>query len=48
MLAFGNPGSGKTHLAAAIANKIVAVYQDTRVEEEKDIMNRAITSMNEY
>src|SRR3984893_5012110 len=34
------------HLAAAIANKIVAVYQDTRVEEEKDIMNRAITSMN--
>jgi polysaccharide biosynthesis transport protein len=35
------------HLAAAIANKIVAVYQDTRVEEEKDIMNRAITSMND-
>jgi len=35
------------HLAAAIANKIVAVYQDTRVEEEKDILNRAITSMNE-
>lgn len=35
------------HLAAEIANKIVAVYQDTRLEEEKDIMNRAITSMNE-
>jgi capsular exopolysaccharide synthesis family protein len=35
------------HLAAAIANKIVGVYQDTRVEEEKDIMNRAITSMND-
>jgi succinoglycan biosynthesis transport protein ExoP len=35
------------NLAATIANKIVAVYQDKRVEEEKDIMNRAITSMNE-
>lgn len=33
--------------AADIANKIVAVYQDTRVEEEKDIMNRAVASMNE-
>ncbi len=34
-------------LAADIANKIVAVYQNTRVEEEKDIMNRAVASMNE-
>ncbi|MGI9087524.1 MAG: GumC family protein [Chthoniobacterales bacterium] len=34
-------------VAADIANKIVAVYQSTRVEEEKDIMNRAVTSMNE-
>ena len=33
--------------AADIANKIVAVYQSTRVEEEKEIMNRAIASMNE-
>ncbi|MGZ5018898.1 MAG: GumC family protein [Chthoniobacterales bacterium] len=33
--------------AADIANKIVAVYQDTRVEEEKEIMNRAVLSMNE-
>jgi len=33
--------------AADIANKIVAVYQDTRVDEEKEIMNRAIASMNE-
>src|SRR4051812_14844506 len=33
--------------AADIANKIVAVYQNTRVEEEKDIMNRAVTGMNE-
>ncbi len=33
--------------AADIANKIVAVYQNTRVDEEKDIMNRAVTSMNE-
>jgi succinoglycan biosynthesis transport protein ExoP len=33
--------------AADIANKIVAVYQDKRVEEEKDIMNRAVTTMNE-
>jgi capsular exopolysaccharide synthesis family protein len=33
--------------AADIANKIVAVYQDTRVLEEKDILNRAIASINE-
>lgn len=32
--------------AADIANKIVAVYQDKRVEEEKDILNRAVASMN--
>ena len=34
-------------LAADIANKIVAVYQDKRVEEEKEILNRAVASMNE-
>ena len=34
-------------LAADIANKIVAVYQDTRVDEEKEILNRAVTAMNE-
>ncbi|MEY2546784.1 MAG: hypothetical protein QOG48_1901 [Verrucomicrobiota bacterium] len=34
-------------LAADIANKIVAVYQDKRVEEEKEIMNRSVASMNE-
>ena len=34
-------------LAADIANKIVSVYQDRRVEEEKEIMNRAVTAMNE-
>jgi polysaccharide biosynthesis transport protein len=33
--------------AADIANKIVAVYQQKRVEEEKDIMNRAVDTMNE-
>ncbi len=33
--------------AAAIANKIVSVYQDKRVEEEKQIMNRAVSTMNE-
>src|SRR6266853_2584991 len=33
--------------AADIANKIVAVYQDKRVEEEKEILNRAVTVMNE-
>jgi len=33
--------------AADIANKIVAVYQDKRVEEEKQIMNRAVVTMNE-
>ena len=30
--------------AADIANKIVAVYQDKRVEEEKEIMNRAVAT----
>jgi capsular exopolysaccharide synthesis family protein len=34
-------------LAADIANKIVSVYQDRRVEEEKEVMNRAVTAMNE-
>src|SRR3984893_12910399 len=34
-------------LAAAIANKIVSVYQDRRVEEEREILNRAVTVMNE-
>jgi polysaccharide biosynthesis transport protein len=34
-------------LAAEIANKIVSVYQDRRVEEEKEILNRAVTVMNE-
>jgi succinoglycan biosynthesis transport protein ExoP len=33
--------------AADIANKIVAVYQDKRVDEEKDILNRAVSAMNE-
>src|SRR3954447_13591959 len=33
--------------AADIAHKIVAVYQDTRVLEEKEILNRALASMNE-
>src|SRR5437868_7502591 len=33
--------------AADIANKIVAVYQDKRVEEEKEIMTRAVAPMNE-
>ncbi|MEP6956113.1 MAG: polysaccharide biosynthesis tyrosine autokinase, partial [Chthoniobacterales bacterium] len=33
--------------AADIANKIVSVYQDTRVLEEKEILNRAIASMND-
>ena len=33
--------------AADIANKIVAVYQEKRVEEEKDLMNRAVASMND-
>src|SRR5437867_1547919 len=33
--------------AADIANKIVAVYQRKRVEEEKEIMNRAVGTMNE-
>ncbi|HEY0369057.1 MAG TPA: polysaccharide biosynthesis tyrosine autokinase [Chthoniobacterales bacterium] len=34
-------------LAADVANKIVAVYQDTRVQEEKEILNRALSSMND-
>jgi capsular exopolysaccharide synthesis family protein len=34
-------------LAADIANKIVSVYQDRRVEEEKELLNRAVTVMNE-
>ena len=34
-------------IAADIANKIVSVYQDRRVEEEKEILNRAVTVMNE-
>ena len=33
--------------AADIANRIVAVYQDKRVEEEKEILNRAVSTMNE-
>src|SRR6202011_6206220 len=33
--------------AADIANKTVTVYQDKRVEEEKEILNRAVTAMNE-
>src|SRR5258707_2182782 len=38
---------GNPQLAADIANKIVSVYQDRRVEEEKEILNRAVTVMNE-
>jgi polysaccharide biosynthesis transport protein len=34
-------------VAADIANKIVSVYQDRRVEEEREILNRAVTVMNE-
>ncbi len=33
--------------AADIANKIVAVYQDKRAEEEKANLNQAVASMNE-
>ncbi len=33
--------------AANIANKIVAVYQEKRVQEEKEILNRAVATMNE-
>ena len=33
-------------LAADIANKIVAVYQEKRVEEEKEMLNRAVETMN--
>ncbi len=41
-----NVFDGDPQLAADIANKIVTVYQSTRVDEEKDIMNRAVESMN--
>jgi capsular exopolysaccharide synthesis family protein len=34
-------------VAANIANKIVSVYEDKRVDEEKEILNRAVTAMNE-
>ncbi|HEY1582225.1 MAG TPA: polysaccharide biosynthesis tyrosine autokinase [Chthoniobacterales bacterium] len=34
-------------LAADIANKIVEVYQQKRVQEEKEILNRAVETMNE-
>jgi polysaccharide biosynthesis transport protein len=34
-------------LAADIANKIVSVYQDRRVEEEKEVLNRAVAAMND-
>jgi polysaccharide biosynthesis transport protein len=34
-------------IAADVANKIVAVYQDERVDEEKEIMNRAVATMDE-
>src|SRR5438477_168992 len=34
-------------VAADVANKIVSVYQDKRVEEEREILNRAVTAMNE-
>jgi polysaccharide biosynthesis transport protein len=34
-------------LAADIVNKIIAVYQEKRVEEEKDILNKAVGSMND-
>ncbi|MEO5755013.1 MAG: polysaccharide biosynthesis tyrosine autokinase [Chthoniobacterales bacterium] len=34
-------------LAADIANKIVSVYQEKRVQEEKEILNRAVETMNE-
>ena len=33
--------------AANIANKIVAVYQEKRVQEEREILNRAVETMNE-
>ncbi len=33
--------------AANIANKIVAVYQEKRVQEEREILNRAVSTMNE-
>ena len=38
---------GNPQLAADIANKIVTVYQDRRVQEEKEILNRAVTAMND-
>jgi succinoglycan biosynthesis transport protein ExoP len=34
-------------LAADVANKIVAVYENERVDEEKEIMNRAVATMDE-
>src|SRR5207249_11499696 len=34
-------------VAANIANKIVSVYEDKRVDEEKQMLNRAVTVMNE-
>jgi succinoglycan biosynthesis transport protein ExoP len=33
--------------AADIANKIVEVYQQVRVQEEKEVLNRAVETMNE-
>ncbi len=33
--------------AADIANKIVAVYQEKRVQEERELLNRAVETMNE-
>jgi len=33
--------------AADIANKIVEVYQKVRVQEEKEVLNRAVETMNE-
>jgi len=38
---------GNPQTAADIANKIVSVYQDRKVDEEKEILNRAVTVMNE-
>ncbi|MCA1658911.1 MAG: hypothetical protein LC627_06415, partial [Verrucomicrobiaceae bacterium] len=34
-------------LAADIANKIVAVYQDKRTEEEREVLNRSVATINE-
>ncbi|CAN5523015.1 exopolysaccharide regulatory tyrosine autokinase VpsO [soil metagenome] len=33
--------------AADIANKIVAVYQEKKIQEEREILNRAVATMNE-